>query len=168
LQRLGMSKSPYTPLHSQSDGMFERYIKTAEELLLKVVSSQQRDWHARFLCPLAYRAFTHDTTCLTPASLVFGIDLRLPCDLLFGEPLDKERPTIDHAANFADHLHIHNYARQHLKLASNRMKTHYDRLTIWVEGTMRATDCRFTAQPARRGSRPRSNHGRARTKWSPG
>jgi hypothetical protein len=29
-----------------------------------------------------------------------------------------------------DHLHdIHNYARQHLKLASDRMKrTHYDRL----------------------------------------
>jgi hypothetical protein len=42
---------------------------------------------------------------------------------------DKERPTIDHAANLVDHLHdIHNYARQHLNLASDWMKTRYDRL----------------------------------------
>jgi hypothetical protein len=35
-------------------------------------------------------------------------------------------PTIEHAANLVDH--IHNYARQHLRLASNRMKTWYDKL----------------------------------------
>jgi transposase InsO family protein len=83
LQRLGVSKSPTTPLHSQSDGIVERYIKTVEELLRKVVSSQQRDWHARLLfCLLAYRAATHDTTA--SASLMFERDLRLSCDLLFG------------------------------------------------------------------------------------
>jgi hypothetical protein len=30
LQRLGMSKTRITPLHSQSDGMVEHYIKTVE------------------------------------------------------------------------------------------------------------------------------------------
>jgi hypothetical protein len=45
-------------------------------------------------------------------------------------PPDKERPSVDHAANLVDHLHdIHSYARQHQKLASDRMKTRYDRLT---------------------------------------
>jgi hypothetical protein len=67
---------------------------------------------------LAYRGATHDTTGLTPAHLVFG----LPCDLLFEAPPDKERPTTDYAED------IHNYAHQHLKLASDQMKTRYDKL----------------------------------------
>jgi hypothetical protein len=38
LQRLGVSKTPTTPLHPQSDGMVERYIKTVEEHLRKAVA----------------------------------------------------------------------------------------------------------------------------------
>jgi hypothetical protein len=101
--------------------MMERYIKTIEEDLRKVVASHQRDLDEKLpLFLLAYRASTHDTTGLTPASLVIGRELRLPCDMLFGVPPDKERPTTDHAADLVDHLQdIHKYARQHLKLASD-------------------------------------------------
>jgi hypothetical protein len=75
------------------------------------------------------QSLTHDTTGLIPARLVFGRELRLPCDLLFGAPSDKERPTTDRAADLVDHLHdIYYYARQHLNLASERMKTRYDKL----------------------------------------
>jgi hypothetical protein len=107
----------------------ERYIKTVEVHLQKVVASHQRDWDARLpIFLLAYPASTHDTTGLTPANLVFRRELRLPGDLLFGAPPDKEQPTINHAADLVDWLHnIHNYARQHLKLASERMKTLYDK-----------------------------------------
>jgi hypothetical protein len=87
LQRLGVDKTRSTPLHPQSAGMVERYIKTVEEHLQKVVASHQKDWDARlpnFL--LAYRAFTHDTTGPTLASLVFARELRLSCDLPFGAP----------------------------------------------------------------------------------
>jgi hypothetical protein len=110
--------------------MVERYIKTIEEHLQKVVASHQRDWDERLLLfLLAYRASTRDTTGLTPASLVFGRELRLPCDLLFGAPPDKERPTTEHAADLVTHIHdIHHYARQQLKMASDRMKTRYDKL----------------------------------------
>jgi hypothetical protein len=93
LKCVGVSKTSTTPLHPQSDGMAERYMKTVEQHLRKVVPSHQREWDERltfFL--LAYRASTHDTTGSTPASLVFGRELRLPCDLLFGAPPDKERP----------------------------------------------------------------------------
>jgi hypothetical protein len=121
--------------------MVERYIKTIEEHLRKVVASHQRDWDERLdLFLLAYRASTHDTTGFTPASLVFGRELRLPCDLLFGVPPDKERPRTNYAAELVDHLHdIHQYARQHLKLASDRMKTRYDKLANsagYQEGNM--------------------------------
>jgi transposase InsO family protein len=73
LQCLRVSKMHTTPLHPQLDGMVERYIKTVEEHLWKFVVSHQRNWDERLpLCPLAYRASTHDTTGLTPARLVFG------------------------------------------------------------------------------------------------
>jgi hypothetical protein len=39
LQRLGVSKARTTPLHPQSDGMVERYIKAVEKHLRKVVTS---------------------------------------------------------------------------------------------------------------------------------
>ncbi|PNF29641.1 hypothetical protein B7P43_G16387 [Cryptotermes secundus] len=97
LQRLGVSKTRTTPLNPQSDGMVDRYVKTIEEHLRKVVASHQTDWDES--------------------------------DLLFGVPPDKEQPTTDYAGDLVDHLHdIHNYARQHLKLASDRMKTRYDKL----------------------------------------
>jgi hypothetical protein len=110
--------------------MAKSYVKTVEEHLRKVVASNQRDWDEKLpLFLLAYRAYTHDTTGLTPASLVFGRELRLPCDLLFGVPPDKERPTTDFAAELVDQLYdIHNYAQQNLKMASDRMKPLYDKL----------------------------------------
>jgi hypothetical protein len=124
-----VNKTHTTPLNPQSDGMVERYINTLEEHLRKVVASHQGDSVARL--PIffhAYRAPTHNTTGLTPTNLVFGRELRLPIELLFGAPLVKEQPTIDHADDLVDRLHIiHNYARQHLKLASDRMKTRYKR-----------------------------------------
>jgi hypothetical protein len=86
LQRLGVSKMRTTPLHTQSDGMVERYIKTIESTYERL-----------HLLLLAYRASTQDTTGFTPASLVFGRELRLPCDLLFGVPPDKERLTTNYA-----------------------------------------------------------------------
>jgi hypothetical protein len=41
---IGVSKTRITPLNPQSDGMVERYIKTIEEHLRKVVTSNQKDW----------------------------------------------------------------------------------------------------------------------------
>jgi hypothetical protein len=110
--------------------MVERYIKILNEDLRKVVASHQWDWDERLpLFLLAYRASTPDTTGMTTVRLKFGRELRLPCDLLFGVPPDKERPTTDYAADLVDHLHdIYNYARQHLKLSSDRIKTRYDKL----------------------------------------
>jgi hypothetical protein len=120
-----VSKTRTTILHPQSDDMVERYMKTVEEHVRRVVASHQRDWDEGLpLFLLACRASTHDTTGLTPASLVFGRELRQPYDLLFWAPPDKERPTTEYAADLVGYLHdSHNYARQHLKLASDSIGT---------------------------------------------
>jgi transposase InsO family protein len=90
LERLGISKTRTTPVHPQSDGMVERYVKTVEEHLRKVVSTHQRDWDERLpIFLLAYLAPTHETTGMTPANMAFERELRLPCDM-FGAFPDKE------------------------------------------------------------------------------
>jgi hypothetical protein len=76
LQCLGVSRARTTSLQTQSEGMLEHYIKMIEECLQKVVASHQRDLYERLcLFLLAYRASTHDTMGLTPASQVFGREL---------------------------------------------------------------------------------------------
>jgi hypothetical protein len=55
--------------------------------------------------------------------MVFGRELRLPCDLLFGAPPDKEQSTTDYVADLVERLHD-----RHLRVASDRMKVRYDRL----------------------------------------
>jgi hypothetical protein len=109
--------------------MVERCVKTIEEHLRKVVATNQRNWDEKLpLFLLAYRASTHDTMGLTPASLVFVGELRLSCNLLFGVPPDKERSTTDYAAELVDQLYdIHN-CPTNLKLASDRMKTRHEKL----------------------------------------
>jgi hypothetical protein len=44
-------------------------------------------------------------------------------------PPDKEQPTTDFAAELVDQLYdIHSFAQRNLKLASDRMRTRYDKL----------------------------------------
>jgi hypothetical protein len=86
--------------------MVERYVKTIKEHLRKVVSTYQRDWDERLpIFLLAYRASTHDTTGMTRANMVFGRELHLPCDLLFGAPPDKEQSTTDYVADLVETTH---------------------------------------------------------------
>jgi hypothetical protein len=106
--------------------MVRRYVKTVEEHLRKVVSAHQRDWDERIpIFLLAYRSI-HEATVATPASMMFGRELLLPFDLLFGAPPDKEQSTTDY---LVDQLpDIYDDARKHMKVASARMKARCDRL----------------------------------------
>jgi len=62
---------------SPSNGMDERFNKTIEQHLSKVVDQHQKD----FL--IFYRAAVHNSTL---SKVLFGRELRLPCDVVFGSP----------------------------------------------------------------------------------
>ncbi|UYV73470.1 K02A2.6-like [Cordylochernes scorpioides] len=120
-QVLGIWKTRTTPLHPQSDGMVERFNKTMVEHLSKVVEQNQRDWDRRLpLFLMAYRAAIHETTGQTPAKVMFGRELRLPCDLEFGTP---GGPPVEVTSVLSE---THKLVREKIQLASHRMKTHYD------------------------------------------
>jgi len=126
---LGINKTRTTPLHPQSDGMVERFNRTLEERLRKVVSQNQKDWDEHVqLFLMAYRSAKHDTTRFTPAKILFGDELRLPADLRFGisEPIELE-PNDFVQQKQMELNKVHEEVRRNIKLMSNLMKAKYDR-----------------------------------------
>ncbi|UYV84370.1 K02A2.6-like [Cordylochernes scorpioides] len=125
---LGIRKTRTTPLHPQSDEMVERFNKTMEVNLSKVVEQHQRDWDVRmppFL--MAYQAAIHETTRQAPAKIMFGRELRLPCDLEFGSPGEPPAEVTDYVNNLRSILlETHESVRAKIRTASHRMKTRYD------------------------------------------
>ncbi|GBM64643.1 hypothetical protein AVEN_91711-1 [Araneus ventricosus] len=59
--------------------------------------------------------------------MLFGRTLRLSCDILFGRQSDTPSPPNGYLNNLEARLEsVHVFARERIKLASERMKTRYD------------------------------------------
>lgn len=113
-------------------------MKTVEEHLRKFVSALQTNLDDRLpVFLLAYITSTRETRP-TLASVVFGRELRLPCELLCAASPDEEQSTTDNLLGLLHRRHsIHHCARQHLNVTSDRIKVRYDRLansSVFTEG----------------------------------
>lgn len=125
---LKIDKTQTTPLHPQSDGMVERFNRTILNHLSLHVSKNQQDWDRKLpLFLLAYRSAVHETTGFTPSKMLFGRELRLPCDLLFGRPPDAPSSPEDYVCELQERLEcVHEFARNRINIATEKMKTRYD------------------------------------------
>ncbi|GFS57320.1 retrovirus-related Pol polyprotein from transposon 412 [Trichonephila clavipes] len=117
---LGIDKTKTTPL--QSDGMVERFNRTILNNLSLMVSKNQQDWDQKVpLFLLAYRSAVHETTGYSPSQMLFGRDLRLPCDLLFGRPPDTPSSPEEYVQNLQARFEdVHNLARERINLRTRR------------------------------------------------
>ncbi|VEN45006.1 unnamed protein product [Callosobruchus maculatus] len=108
--------------------MVERMNRTVNRYLAKVVSDHQQDWDSWLhLFLLAYRSAVHETTGETPASIVFGRELRLPCDLMFGCNPGDDVAGEDYVANLRRRMdEAHEKVRHNIRTAGDRMKMTYD------------------------------------------
>ncbi|KAJ8912136.1 hypothetical protein NQ315_013185 [Exocentrus adspersus] len=77
-----MTKTRTTPLHRQSDGMIERFSRTIENFPRTAVNEKQTNWDTL--------SAVHESSGKTPASVVFGAELRLPIDLISERPKEEE------------------------------------------------------------------------------
>ena len=127
---LGIHKTRTTALHPQSDGMVERYNRTLENQLAAFVQDHQKDWDLHLpLLLMSYRSAVHETTKFTPAMLMFGRELRVPLDLLLGQPqADLEKQSyLEYTERLrASIATVHDFARDHQQAGSQRMKGRYD------------------------------------------
>ncbi|KAG5886025.1 hypothetical protein JTB14_023666 [Gonioctena quinquepunctata] len=125
---LNIRKTRTTALHPQSDGMVERMNRTINRHLSKVVSDHQRDWDQYLhLFLMAYRSAVHESTGQTPASIIMGRELRLPCDLKFGIPPGTRHCGEDYVSKLRQRMgDMHERVRLNIQSASDKMKKTYD------------------------------------------
>ncbi|KAF8782265.1 Retrovirus-related Pol polyprotein like [Argiope bruennichi] len=123
-----IDKTQTTPLHPQSDGMVERFNRTILNHLSIHVSMNQQDWDRKLpMFLLAYRSAVHETTGFTPSQMLFGRELRLPCDLLFGRPPDVPSSPEEYVHELQERLEsVHEFACNRIDIATEKMKTRYD------------------------------------------
>ena len=120
--------SPYKP---STNGNVERFHRTLNQMLAKVVALNQRDWD-NHLAPViaAYRASKHESTGYTPNFLVFGRENRMPVDLILGK-VTEEAEYFDSPVQFVSDMQeryreAYALARMNLEEAAQRRKTEYD------------------------------------------
>ena len=120
-----------TAYKPSTNGAIERFHRSLNSLLGKVVETNQRDWDQWLPSVLsAYHASPHESSGYTPNFLMLGREVRVPLDLAFGEPLMEEGlgPVYD---EYVEERRVgmrkaFDLARQNLGVAANRRKERYD------------------------------------------
>ena len=126
---LGVVKTRTTPYHPQSDGLVERFNRTLLDMLSTAAGEHPFDWecHLRRLC-LAYNTSVHPTTGHTPFFLMFGRQVRMPVDVMFGTPTPQPSTVPQYAADLRASLEAaYRCVRERMGRKLERQKELYDR-----------------------------------------
>ena len=124
---LEIDKTRTTALHPQSDGMIERFNATIEAMLATTVQKDQKNWDE--LLPyllMAYRSAEHESTKVSPNVMMFGREICLPIDILYGNVPDTAN-SVDNLPDYVSNIrtqldNVHELARKHIKTASEKQK----------------------------------------------
>ena len=130
-QKFGIKKTRTTKARLQSDGMIERANRTILNMLSAFVSEHQRDWDEYIpLVMIAYRSSVHESTGTSASKMTFGHKIRLPIDLVFGQPERENSEQVygsQYAIQLSDRINEeHEFVRSRLQIASDTMKKIYD------------------------------------------
>ena len=89
-QQLHIDKTRTSPYKPSTNGMIERFHRTLNSMIAKVISERQRDWD---LClpsvMAAYRATCHTSMGYSPNVLFLGREVISPIDLILGDCYSK-------------------------------------------------------------------------------
>jgi hypothetical protein len=127
---LDIEKSRTTAYHPAGNGIVERFNRTLEAMLSKFVEEHQRDWDEYLpLLLLAYRSSVHESTRFSPNKMVFGREVAMPVDVVFGLPPENEGQEItEHVAELRKRLEIvYEFSRENLRKACFQQKSNYDK-----------------------------------------
>ena len=132
-KHLGIAQTRTGAYHPQGNGHVEKFNRTLESMLAKVVSDHQTDWDYHLLQLLfAYRTAIHDTTGFTPFHITFGCSPVLPLEAMYVYmigilPQQKNKDVPSFLANLHDSLHTtYTTVRAHIASAHQCNKECYD------------------------------------------
>ena len=127
----GIEKIRTSSYKPSTNGAIERFHRTLNSMLGKVVAESQRDWD-QHVAPVmaAYRSTIHASTGYTPNFLVYGREVRAPIDLVLAVEDEPEEIGTSPDQFVNDLLQRqrrgHKLAREHLGQAAERRKKEYD------------------------------------------
>jgi transposase InsO family protein len=128
---LGVDKLRTTVYKASTNGAVERFHRTLNSMLGKVVSIHQKDWDEMLPSVMAaYRASRHEATGYSPNFLMFGRENMAPLDVVYGIP-DGEESHYESYDAYVDYKldlmrKAYQLAREHLGVRAERSKRNYD------------------------------------------
>ena len=130
-RRLHIDHVRTTAYKPSTNGMVERFHRTLNSILGKVIADNQRDWDQHLpYAVAAYRATIHESTGYSPNFLFLGREARAPLDVVMGEPSLVASPNISPDVYVTQQIEsmrdAYRTVRERLKVAANRQKHHYD------------------------------------------
>jgi len=128
---MGIDKLRTSAYKPSTNGIVERFHRTLNSMLAKIISESQRDWDEKLpLVVAAYRATPHCSTGFSPNRLFLARENRMPLDLAMGLPPDETRGdgSIDDFVVKQQEMADAAYrvAREQLRAAAERRKVTYD------------------------------------------
>ena len=126
----GIKKTRTTPYHPMGNGQVERFNQTLLQMLGTLENSQKSDWKSYVPALVhAYNATRHDTTGVSPFSLMFGRQPRLAVDAFLGIKPNAESSTsqTEYARKLKARLDFaYRKATDEAQKQSERYKANYD------------------------------------------
>jgi len=114
---LGFYKTRATSYHPESDGVVERFMQYLKSTMQKLLIESCSQWEDTLpWVTLSYRATEHSTTQCSPARCLYGRELVLPVDLIYGSPPDLSPSPIDYIDALKHRLNaVHTVVRRNIR-----------------------------------------------------
>ena len=128
-QLFGIKKTRTTAFRPASNGLVERFNRTLNEMICTTVRESPMSWDKRVhLLTMAYRSTPHESTGFSPNYLVYGREMFMPIDVMFGKPEgDMGGEELEYVRGLRGRLEdAYDVAREHLQQSAERQKRYYD------------------------------------------
>eukprot|EP00731_Ephydatia_muelleri_P028340 Em0019g1213a len=122
--QLGIKCTQTSAYHPEGNGQVERFNRTLEAMLSKVVEEHQKDWDCHLQKVLfAFRTAVHESTGYTPLFVMSGRSPNLPIDVLLGRAQTQGQELPDYVRKTQSSLKsAFSVVRQRLHKAHQRQK----------------------------------------------
>ena len=124
---LNIEKIRTSPRHPCCNGMVERFNATIIRMI-KSYLENETEWDLNVGClSAAYRSSVHESTQFTPNMMMFGREVRMPVNLMLGDPPYEQHSEVEYVQKIKENIQkAHCLARKYLKQSRRRQCESHD------------------------------------------